>query len=57
VRNSGKDEFTQGNKKGSINIPLDSLKTRINELDTTKPIIISSYSQVCPNILNLVLTR
>ena len=39
-----KDEFTQGNKEGSINIPLDSLKTRINELDTTKPIIICCAS-------------
>jgi len=39
-----KGEFTQGNKEGSINIPLDSLKTRIDELDNSKPIIVCCAS-------------
>jgi len=39
-----KGEFTQGNKEGSINIPLDSLKARIDELDNSKPIIVCCAS-------------
>jgi len=42
VRTQG--EFISANKEGSINIPLDSLKTRINELDSTKPIILCCAS-------------
>ncbi|AXH11959.1 rhodanese-like domain-containing protein [Halarcobacter bivalviorum] len=39
-----KGEFTQGSKEGSINIPLDSLKAKMNELDNTKPIIVCCAS-------------
>ena len=39
-----KEEFTFGHKAGSINIPLDSLKSRMNELDNTKPIIVCCAS-------------
>ena len=38
------DEFVVGNKKGSINIPLESLNNRIKELDNTKPIILCCAS-------------
>lgn len=34
------DEFGSAHKDGSINIPLDSLKNRMNEVDNTKPIIL-----------------
>lgn len=37
-------EFVSGNKEGSINIPLASLKNRIDELDDTKPIIVCCAS-------------
>jgi rhodanese-related sulfurtransferase len=33
-------EFVSAHKNGSINIPLDSLKNRMNELDKTKAIIL-----------------
>ncbi|XOB63521.1 rhodanese-like domain-containing protein [Campylobacterota bacterium DY0563] len=39
-----KAEFILANKEGSINIPLDTLKNRINELDNTKPIIVCCAS-------------
>ena len=39
-----KDEFVFSNKKGSINIPLESLKKRMNELDNTKAIILCCAS-------------
>ncbi len=39
-----KEEFKFANKKGSINIPLDSLKNRMKELDNTKPIIVCCAS-------------
>jgi len=39
-----KEEFSQSSKDGSVNIPLDSLKQRINELDNTKPIILCCAS-------------
>lgn len=39
-----KDEFISAHKKGSINIPLDSLKKRMTELDKTKPIILCCAS-------------
>lgn len=38
------DEFKIANKTGSINIPLESFKNRINELDNTKPIILCCAS-------------
>lgn len=38
------DEFVTANKKGSINIPLETLKNRVNELDKTKPIILCCAS-------------
>ena len=38
------EEFSVAHKDGSINIPLDSLKNRINELDNTKPIILCCAS-------------
>lgn len=38
------DEFVLAHKNGSINIPLDSLKSRMNELDKTKPIILCCAS-------------
>ena len=38
------DEFVTANIDGSVNIPLDSLKERMNELDNTKPIIICCAS-------------
>jgi len=38
------DEFALSHKDGSINIPLDSLKNRTNELDKTKPIILCCAS-------------
>lgn len=37
-------EFASSHKDGSINIPLDSLKSRMKELDTTKPIILCCAS-------------
>ena len=37
-------EFAFGHKDGSINIPLNSLKGRMNELDKTKPIILCCAS-------------
>jgi len=39
-----KEEFIVANKEGSLNIPLDSLKTKIKELDNTKPIILCCAS-------------
>ena len=38
------EEFLSGHKDGSINIPLDSLKSKINDLDKTKPIILCCAS-------------
>ena len=38
------EEFAYGHKDGSINIPLDLLENRINELDNTKPIILCCAS-------------
>jgi rhodanese-related sulfurtransferase len=38
------DEFGSAHKDGSINIPLDSLKNRMKELDNTKPIILCCAS-------------
>lgn len=38
------EEFVLANKEGSINIPLDSLKNRINELNNKKPIILCCAS-------------
>lgn len=38
------NEFTIAHKDGSINIPLDSLKNRTNELDNSKPIILCCAS-------------
>jgi phage shock protein E len=38
------EEFVLANKKGSINIPLDSLKNRTNELNNKKPIILCCAS-------------
>ncbi|WP_368029248.1 rhodanese-like domain-containing protein [Arcobacter sp. s6] len=38
------EEFARANKKGSINIPLNALNSRINELDKTKPIIVCCAS-------------
>ena len=37
-------EYRIGNNKGSINMPLDTLTSRINELDSTKPILICCAS-------------
>ncbi len=37
-------EFKNANKKGSINIPLDSLENRMNELDKSKAIILCCAS-------------
>lgn len=39
-----KDEFQASHKEGSINIPLDSFKNRIKELDKSKPIIVCCAS-------------
>lgn len=39
-----KVEFAFAHKDGSINIPLDSLKDRMKELDNTKPIILCCAS-------------
>lgn len=38
------DEFVTAHKDGSINIPLDSLKNRVHELNKTKPIILCCAS-------------
>ena len=38
------EEYVLAHKDGSINIPLDSLKNRIKELDNTKPIILCCAS-------------
>lgn len=38
------DEFVVANKKGSINIPLESLDSRIKELNKKKPIILCCAS-------------
>jgi rhodanese-related sulfurtransferase len=37
-------EFICAHKEGSINIPLDSLSSRVSELDDTKPIIVCCAS-------------
>lgn len=42
VRTEG--EFALAHKQGSINIPLASLKNKINELDKNKPIIVCCAS-------------
>ena len=42
VRTEG--EFEMAHKNGSINIPLESLKERITELDKTKPVILCCAS-------------
>ena len=34
------EEFVSEHKEGSVNIPVDSLKNRMNELDKNKPIIV-----------------
>ena len=39
-----KGEFSESHKDGSINIPLDALSERMNELDNTKPIIVCCAS-------------
>lgn len=39
-----KEEFSISHKDGSVNIPLDVLKQRMNELDNTKPIIVCCAS-------------
>lgn len=39
-----KEEFNLANKEGSVNIPLESLKNRIKELDNSKPIILCCAS-------------
>eukprot|EP01029_Cantina_marsupialis_P010919 TRINITY_DN246174_c1_g1_i2.p1 TRINITY_DN246174_c1_g1~~TRINITY_DN246174_c1_g1_i2.p1 ORF type:complete len:116 (+),score=11.97 TRINITY_DN246174_c1_g1_i2:113-460(+) len=39
-----KEEFSSANKQGSINIPLGALKSRISELDNSKPIIVCCAS-------------
>ena len=38
------EEFTSAHKVGTINIPLDSINTRISEFDKTKPIILCCAS-------------
>lgn len=38
------EEFVYAHKNGSINISLDSLNNRMNELDNTKPIIVCCAS-------------
>jgi len=38
------EEFAYAHKSGSINIPLDSLKNRMSELNNTKPIILCCAS-------------
>ncbi len=38
------DEFVVAHKDGSINIPLDSLKNKMNKLDKNKPIILCCAS-------------
>jgi rhodanese-related sulfurtransferase len=38
------EEFAYGHKDGSINIPLDLLKSKMNELDNTKPVILCCAS-------------
>ena len=38
------EEFASSSKDGSINIPLHSLKKRMNELDNKKPIILCCAS-------------
>ncbi|MDD2888293.1 MAG: rhodanese-like domain-containing protein [Aliarcobacter sp.] len=49
------EEFAYEHKDGSINIPLDLLKNRMNELDNTKPIILccatGSRSAIAKNTL------
>lgn len=42
VRTNG--EFSIANKEGSINIPLQSLKSMVNKLDKSKPIIVCCAS-------------
>lgn len=37
-------EFTTAHKDGSINIPLDSLKNKLNKLDKNKPVILCCAS-------------
>ncbi len=39
-----KEEFNSSNKKGSINIPLDSLQDKLKKIDRTKPIIVCCES-------------
>lgn len=39
-----KEEFALAHKNGSINIPLDSLKSKVGQLDKNKPIIICCQS-------------
>ncbi|QKF81708.1 rhodanese-like domain-containing protein [Halarcobacter ebronensis] len=39
-----KDEFTLAHKEGSVNIPLDILENRVNELNNSKPIIVCCAS-------------
>lgn len=38
------EEFSSANKKGSINIPLESLPNKIKKLNKTKPIILCCAS-------------
>jgi phage shock protein E len=38
------EEFAYEHKDGSINIPLDLIRSRMNELDNTKPIILCCAS-------------
>ena len=38
------DEFSIAHKDGSINIPLDSLKNKMNKLDKNKPVIVCCAS-------------
>lgn len=38
------EEFVPAHKDGSINIPLESLKNKMKELDNTKPIILCCAS-------------
>jgi len=55
VRNP--DEFSQGHISGSINIPLDSLRENIKQLDKSKPVYVNCLSGLRSYAASRILTQ
>lgn len=49
-------EYSRGRVKGFINIPVDQLRDRINEIDETKPVYVICQSGLRSYIASRILT-